>query len=326
MGDIGRPDLLEKAAGIKDTADKGAKQMFQSLKRFAELPDHVQVWPAHGAGSACGKALGAVPSSTVGYEKMANWAFKHKNEDEFVKELLSDQPEPPVYFAEMKRVNKVGIKLLSDLQAVKRLSPTKEMIENWINNNTTVIDVRSFHEFSRGHIQGTINIPYTNSFTNWAGWFLEYDKPFYVIAEEGQIKNVIEDLHSIGIDTLKGYMNTTIIERLEQEGLQLQKYDQISADDLQSKIEKNEVYVVDVRNESEYKQGAIPGSHHIMLGTLKGRINEIPTDKPVVATCQAGARAAIATSILQANGIMNVIHLRGGYSSWEKVKTPAKSC
>lgn len=286
VGDIGRPDLLEKAAGIQNTADKGARQMFQSLKRFTELPDFVQVWPAHGAGSACGKALGAVPSSTVGYEKIANWAFKHENEDEFVKELLSDQPEPPRYFAEMKRVNKEGPRLLGDLREVQR----------------------------------------TNSFTNWTGWFLEYDKPFYVIADETQIKSIIKDLHSIGIDTLKGYMNPSIIERLEQEGLELQKYEQISAEDLHSKIENNQVYVVDVRNESEFKRGAIPGSHHIMLGTLKERINEIPTDKPVVTTCQAGARAAIATSILQAHGITNVIHLRGGYSTWEKVRTPAKTC
>ncbi|MBA4536554.1 MBL fold metallo-hydrolase [Bacillus aquiflavi] len=324
VGDIGRPDLLEKAAGIQNTADKGAKQMFHSLQRFLKLPDFVQVWPAHGAGSACGKALGAVPSTTVGYEKRANWAFNYNNEAEFVKELLSDQPEPPEYFAEMKRVNKEGPALLSELSAIKRYSPSKKTIENWINDNVPIIDVRSFHEFSRGHIPGTINIPYTLSFTNWAGWFLDYNQPFYVIADETEINGVIHDLHSIGIDTLKGYMHSDILERLEQDGLELQKYEQISSEELKNKMKNDEVYVIDVRNESEYKQGAIPGSRHIMLGTLRDRVHEIPTDKPVVTTCQAGGRAAIATSILQAHGVSNVIHYRGGYNNWEKQHASTK--
>lgn len=318
VGDIGRPDLLEKAAGIENTAHTGAKQMFQSLQLLIKLPDFTQVWPAHGAGSACGKALGAVPSSTVGYEKLTNWAFTHKEEKAFIEELLTDQPEPPKYFAQMKRVNKEGPTLLADLPRPVRLSPTKDTIEKWIAEQTMIIDVRSFHEFSRGHIPGTINIPYNITFTNWAGWFLDYEKPFYLIANDKEIDQVMQDLHSIGIDTLKGYMSPTILERLEQEGLTLQRYEQLSTDALRERIRKGEVYVLDVRNESEYKQGAIPGSHHIMLGTLRDRIEEVPTDKPVVTTCEAGGRAAIATSILQAHGISNVIHLQGGYSSWEK--------
>jgi hydroxyacylglutathione hydrolase len=123
VGDVGRPDLLEKAAGYSGTMVEGAKTMFNSLKRFKQLPDHIQVWPAHGAGSACGKALGAVPGSTVGYEKLVNWALKHTVEDAFVKELLDGQPEPPYYFAKMKSLNKIDRPLLSDIPALHRLGP-----------------------------------------------------------------------------------------------------------------------------------------------------------------------------------------------------------
>ena len=131
VGDIGRPDLLEKAAGVKGTQDKGAHQMYESLKKFNALPDFIQVWPGHGAGSACGKALGAVPSTTVGYEKARNWAFRfNDNENDFVKYLLTDQPEPPKYFAMMKKLNKVERPLLTEVPKLKKLS-TLDAIRHW---------------------------------------------------------------------------------------------------------------------------------------------------------------------------------------------------
>src|SRR5690606_72944 len=123
VGDIGRPDLLEKAAGMIGTQDVGVKQMFRSLKRFSELPEYIQVWPGHGAGSACGKALGAVPSSTVGYEKIRNWAFQYDGDEKgFAKYLLEDQPEPPKYFAMMKKLNKIDRPLLPEVPKPTALS------------------------------------------------------------------------------------------------------------------------------------------------------------------------------------------------------------
>jgi hydroxyacylglutathione hydrolase len=128
VGDIGRPDLLEKAAGMTGTMDAGAHQMYKSIDRFSKLPDHIQVWPGHGAGSACGKALGAVPSSTVGYEKIRNWAFRFANDENgFVNFLLADQPEPPKYFAMMKKLNKVDRPLLTSVPKLKQLT-NNEMI------------------------------------------------------------------------------------------------------------------------------------------------------------------------------------------------------
>lgn len=127
VGDIGRPDLLEKAAGIKGTSQSGAREMFKSLGKFKQLPDYLQVWPAHGAGSACGKALGAIPTTTVGYEKMFNWAMAYTDEETFVKALLDGQPEPPKYFAVMKRVNKEGPPLLKDLSAVPEITSIEQV-------------------------------------------------------------------------------------------------------------------------------------------------------------------------------------------------------
>ncbi|MEO5967440.1 MAG: MBL fold metallo-hydrolase, partial [Ferruginibacter sp.] len=150
VGDVGRPDLLEKAAGLIGTKELGAKQMFQSLNNFAELPDYVQVWPAHGAGSACGKALGAVPSSTVGYEKIRNWAFQFaNNEKEFVNTLLDGQPEPPKYFAMMKHLNKVDRPLLSEVPQHTELS--KDQFLKAYNDGIKVIDTRNKLDFAKSH-------------------------------------------------------------------------------------------------------------------------------------------------------------------------------
>src|SRR5699024_612783 len=145
VGDVGRPDLLEEAAGIMDTADAGARDMFNSLKRFKALPDHLIVWPGHGAGSACGKSLGSVPTTTVGYEKQVNWALKIDEEEAFVKELLADQPEAPTYFAKMKEVNKVGPALLEEKDIPLILN--KNELNEWLEKGKTLIlDTRSAEE------------------------------------------------------------------------------------------------------------------------------------------------------------------------------------
>ena len=156
VGDVGRPDLLEKAAGIGGTSVVGARQMFHSLKKFKALPDHLQVWPAHGAGSACGKALGAVPSSTVGYEKLVNWALQIDDEEKFVEALLEGQPEPPKYFAMMKKLNKTTRPLLTSVPQPKKIH-TSELIEA-MENGIHVVDTRNKISFAGGHIPGSINI------------------------------------------------------------------------------------------------------------------------------------------------------------------------
>jgi hydroxyacylglutathione hydrolase len=322
VGDIGRPDLLEEAAGIMGTAEPGARVMFQSLQRFAELPDYVQVWPAHGAGSACGKALGAIPSSTVGYEKIFNWAFQIDDEEEFVEALLSDQPEAPVYFAMMKKLNKIGAPILGHTPRPPQLGLAD--LERKLAEGAKVVDVRENEMFALNHIAGTINVPFTNTFTNWAGWLLDYENPFYLIVDEEQLEEVMQALVSIGLDNAGGFFDIDVLGQWAHEGKSLQSYGIATPDKLADEILAGQVTLVDVRGKTEYDEGHIPGAQHFMLGYLPQTVGKIPADRPVVLNCQTGGRSAIGASILQANGVTDVINLMGGYRDWAAAKLPVE--
>ncbi|WP_332645465.1 MBL fold metallo-hydrolase [Lysinibacillus sp. 54212] len=310
-GDIGRPDLLEKAAGIQGTADAGAKVMYTSVERFKELPDYLQVWPAHGAGSACGKALGAVPSTTVGYEKQFNWAMQFDNEPDFVAALLDGQPEPPYYFAVMKSVNKIGIELIKNLPELQVITSVEE-IEGLIAAGQQVVDTRDAQSFSQGHIKGTMNVPFNNSFTNWMGWIVNYKEPLYLLVDPKQMNDMLIALRSIGIDQVLGYGD---VEAMTQQANVLDSYENVTPLEAKAMMDAEDVAVLDVRNLTEYNEGHIEEAQHIMVGTLKNRLDEVPNKKLIV-QCQAGGRSAIAASVLKANGFHNLVNMTGGYSQW----------
>ena len=319
VGDIGRPDLLEKAAGIKGTMDIGAKQMYQSIKKFNALADYIQVWPGHGAGSACGKALGAVPSTTVGYEKVRNWAFQYpKDETGFVKYLLEDQPEPPKYFAMMKKLNKVDRPLLTEIPKVKKLNAAsfKEAIAKGIK----LIDARNKVEFAKGFIPGSINIQGNNAFATWAGWFVNYEEPFMLVATDGQIEDLTRKLMRIGLDNIYGY-----IDDITMFGGTLEKSSVIGLDEFKNLYKNNNIQLVDVRGESEYKAGHMKGAENIFVGTLEANLKKFNTDKQVVISCQSGDRTAIAYSLLAKNGIKNVKNYGGGMNEWVNTGNPVVS-
>jgi hydroxyacylglutathione hydrolase len=314
VGDVGRPDLLEKAAGIQGTSESGAVAMYQSIERFKTLPDYLQVWPAHGAGSACGKSLGAVPSTTVGYEKAFNWAMQFDDEASFKKALLEGQPEPPYYFAVMKSVNKVGPQLIKDLPELKEIDSAAD-IEALLAEGKQVLDMRSAADYSTGHIAGTINIPFNNSFTTWAGWVVDYQKPLYLIVDPAVLDEAMIALRSIGIDEVYGHAQA---ENIMAQADNLATYDNVSPTEANEMVRKGEAYVLDVRNQTEFDEGHIEHAQHIMVGTLKNRIDEVDTGKTVIVQCQAGARSAIAASVLKANGIDNLVNMTGGYAKWQQ--------
>ncbi|MFD1395558.1 MBL fold metallo-hydrolase [Kroppenstedtia eburnea] len=316
VGDVGRPDLLEKAVGVSGSAAIGADQLFHSLKRFKELPDFLQVWPAHGAGSACGKALGAVPSSTVGYEKRHNWALKQDDPQRFKQELLQGQPEPPTYFAVMKQVNHDGPELIAHIAAPEKQESSPEVVAEVLKQGATVIDSRPAVQFASGHLPGTLNIPYGKSFTNWAGWLVDYERPLYLIADSDQVEKIRKDLLSIGIDTMRGFFSPDLFRNTKPG--ELERYENASPAEAVDKVNSGEWDVVDVRMKSEWDQGHIPGARHIMLGHLNRRAQEVPRDKPVLIHCKSGGRSAIACSLLQAQGRKNVINLKGGFDAWKK--------
>lgn len=310
VGDIGRPDLLEKAAGLIGTKEAGAQQMFQSLKKFSALPEYIQVWSGHGAGSACGKALGAVPSSTVGYEKIRNWAFQYgQNEQEFTNYLLADQPEPPKYFAMMKHLNKVNRPLLVEVPKHPKLS-NEDFLAAYANG-IKVIDSRDKMLFANGFIPNSLNIKGNNSFATWAGWLLNYEEQFMLICEDSQIEDLTRKLMRIGLDNIYGY-----ISNVNDLDIELHTADVIEIDEFKQYINKDDIQIVDVRGITEYNAGHVEGAINAFVGTLPNHLNKISKEKQVVIHCQAGDRSSIAYSILARNGFNNVKNYLGGMKEW----------
>ncbi|KAF2519131.1 MBL fold metallo-hydrolase [Flavobacterium salilacus subsp. salilacus] len=319
VGDIGRPDLLEKAAGFTGTQEKGAKQMYESIQRFATLPEYVQVWPGHGAGSACGKALGAVPSSTVGYEMIRNWAFQYENNEQgFVDYLLDGQPEPPKYFAMMKHLNKVSRPLLIEVPKHSKL--TKEQFTDAYNKGIKVIDTRNKFDFAKEHLPNSINIQGNNSFATWCGWILNYEEQFILVADQSQMDDLTRKLMRIGLDNIYGF-----VEDITSLDIKTENSEIIDIETFKSYIDKDDAQIVDVRGESEYKEGHIKGAENVFVGTLEKNLDKIDTNKQVVIHCQSGDRAAIAQSLLEKHGI-KVKNYSAGMKEWnEKGNETVKS-
>jgi len=316
VGDVGRPDLLEKAAGMTGTQEKGAKQLFDSIQRFMKLSDHVQVWPGHGAGSACGKALGAVPSSTVGYEKIRNWALQYGSDEEaFTKDLLEGQPEAPKYFAMMKKLNKVDRPLLTAVPS-HRILTDKEFLSVY-TDGMLVIDTRNKVEFAKGYLPNSLNIQGNNSFANWMGWVVSYDQPFVLVADELEMEDLTRKLMRIGLDNIYGF----IID-IDDLGIELAQADVIDIKDFESEITKADVQIIDVRNEKEYVDGHVDGAIHAFVGTLQSNLEKLDKNKEIVMHCQAGDRSTIAYSILKKYGFEKVKNYAAGMKEWTANNKP----
>jgi hydroxyacylglutathione hydrolase len=310
VGDIGRPDLLEKAAGLKGTQDAGALQMFESISKFDALPDYIQVWPGHGAGSACGKALGAVPSTTVGYEKIRNWALQYKeNKGGFVDYLLADQPEPPKYFAMMKKLNKVARPLLTEVPKLEELS--REELKAAIDKGIKLIDARNKADFAAGYIPGSINIQSNNAFATWAGWFLTYDEPFIILAAQDQLDDLTRKLMRIGLDNIMGYVPSTDVYRGDLLTVKMMGYD-----DFKAQLNDSNTQIVDLRGVAEYNAGHIHDAENVFVGTILNNIDKISKDKKVIIHCQGGDRSSIAYSLLSKEGFTNITNYSPGMNEW----------
>ncbi len=314
VGDIGRPDLLDEAAGGIDTRFVGAKQMFASLRdNFLSLPDYVQVWPAHGAGSACGKSLGAVASTTVGYERLFSWwaPFIEKGDVEgFTKALLEGQPDAPLYFGRMKRQNKTGPAILGQRQTLKQY--TSEELKNKINKELIFVDTRKREAYLKGVVEGSLHIPAGKSFVTYASYIIDPEKdnrPIVLLAaDELQANDLRDKLSYVGIDNVVGYVT-------DLEGLKFEHPPTISLEEFKS---IDEPFVLDVRTANEYNEGHIEGAKQIHTGRVIYSLDKLPKDKPIITHCETGARATVAVSALSAAGFDNVMELEGGYFDWKK--------
>jgi hydroxyacylglutathione hydrolase len=314
VGDVGRPDLLERAANIKGTMAAGARTLWKSLQAFANQDDWLQLWPGHGAGSACGKGISAIPSSTLGYEKRFNWAFRMTSEAEFVDAVLAGQPEPPTYFATMKRVNKEGPAILNGFHLPSRFDDGR--LSGLLGRHALVIDTRPAAEYAAKHTPGTINIPFNAAFVTWAGWLVSTDE-FYLIVDErtaaARLPELARSLALIGLDRISGYFDPSAVRGVAA-------IPQIQPAELAARLE--DVTVIDVRGASEWAAGHIAGAQHIPLGYLADRAAGMPKATPVVVQCQSGGRSSIAASVLERLGFTHILNLSGGIAAWAAAGLP----
>jgi hydroxyacylglutathione hydrolase len=322
VGDVGRPDLLERAAHVGGTMEASARALFRSVRRFAELPDYLQLWPGHGAGSACGKALGAMPQSTLGYEKIANWGFAIEDEDDFVEKALAGQPDPPTYFAVMKRLNRDGPAVLEQRPAPREEAP--DALVDVLRRGGVVVDLRGADAFRAAHVPGTLSISYGRSFVGWAGWLLPYDRDVYLIAAStGEAARTLAeraamDLSLIGIDRVRGYFTEDALESWKREFGALETVTDVDVESLDQLLRRGDVQLIDVRARSEWEAGHIGGARNIPLGDIAAAARALDSSGPVVVQCASGARSTIASSILLASGVRDVINVRGGLAAWRE--------
>jgi hydroxyacylglutathione hydrolase len=316
VGDVGRPDLLERAVHVLGSADGAARQLYHSLNRLGGLADYLQLWPGHSAGSACGKGLSAVPQSTLGYERRHNWGLRVDNEDQFVTEVLHGQPEPPAYFAEMKRLNANGPPPWSDIRRPARAS-LDELVAA-LASGDVVIDSRSTEEYAAGHIPGTIHIPSDRSFLNWAGSLVPLSAKVLIIGDDAQLAHTASDLGLIGIDQVVALAGPEIIDAWHKSGRALEDVRRVSVRAAAERLGDDGLTILDVRTAAEREEGHIPGSVHVPLAQLPSRLGELGRDSTVIVHCQGGSRSAIATSVLLARGFHAVEDLRGGLTAWRE--------
>jgi hydroxyacylglutathione hydrolase len=320
VGDVGRPDLLEKAVHLTGTMEASARTLYRSLCAFNRHEEWLQIWPGHGAGSSCGKGISAVPHSTLGYERRFNWAFKAANEDTFVAQVLEGQPDPPTYFATMKRMNKAGPRILGAWPTPPRHPDAA--LPDVVGRGDLVIDMRPAAEYAAGFLPGTLNLPLTSSFVTWAGWLVPYDRDFHVLLGEhadSRLPEIVRALALIGLDRLAGYFAPSALSAV---GSRLETIPQVRPADLAAMRGDRTPVVVDVRHDNEWTAGHLPAAVHLPLGHLEARLRELPREHPLVTQCQSGARSAIAASLLRRAGFSDVRNLAGGYEAWTAAGLP----
>jgi hydroxyacylglutathione hydrolase len=312
VGDLGRPDLLDEAAGGVDTRFEAARDLFASLRdRFLTLPDYVQVLPAHGAGSACGRALGAVPTSTVGYERAFSWWTPYViagDEQAFIDELLTGQPDAHAYFARMKTQNKVGPALLGEQPELEEYSA--ERLRAALEDDEVIfVDTRHNTEVHQGTVARALNIPGVNKAASYASWVYDPEKEqrsLVVLAQSAQEARRYRDhLVRVGIDAVAGYITSL-------DGMELVTPALVAPEDLEG-FER--ALLVDVRNKTEYANGHLPGAVQLSSGRALWALDRLPERGTIVTYCQSGVRNSVVASALRRHGY-DIVELDGSYLGW----------
>lgn len=316
VGDVGRPDLLESAAGIEGAAKTEAAKLFDSIQKFKKLSPELMVWPTHGAGSACGKSLGAAPMSTIGQEFKSNRSLiAAQVKQEFEDYILSGQPEPPYYFARMKKENKTGPAVLDSARSPIKITP-EELIKLSQKKNLVVIDGRDWIEFRRGHLKGSLFAPLDRYFIMVTGSYIESNTEIALITEEDSVGQTVTALSRIGHDHVVAYTSWEEFSKYIQNYKQLETIEEVTVSGLKQAQTKGDGRILDVRNSQELVEtGQIEGAQNIAFTRLLVQKDEIPGDEKLYVYCRSGNRSEYACSFLKNSGF-RVVHVAGGISAW----------
>ncbi|MGA2354167.1 MAG: rhodanese-like domain-containing protein [Terriglobales bacterium] len=319
IGDVGRPDLSRS-----HTPRELAGLMFDSLhQKLMALPDAVKVYPAHGAGSLCGRAMRAERSSTIGTERLTNYALQIRSREEFVAQLTANLPARPEYFLEDAEINRSGASTLTELPPLSSLSPPE--VRALSDDGANLLDVRAGDVFAAGHVPGSINVALAGQFASWAGGILGiHSKPILIGDSEAQIEEARLRLARVGIEDLQGYLAGGVAA-WQEAGLPLVKTAQISAEELNQKLQAGSLHsadVLDVRREGEWQAGHIAGVPCHALDTFPQRLPAIDWERPVAVHCKSGYRSIIACSLLERAGHRNIVNVAGGFDAWHAAGLP----
>jgi len=322
VGDVGRPDLLETAAGVTGDREPSARRLHESARKLRGLPEFCQVWPAHGAGSACGKALGAVPQSTVGYELRFNPSLARVGDERaFVDFILEGQPAPPMYFARMKRLNRDGPPVLGELPDPPEVHAGD--LARRVQTGAVILDTRPWEEFRAGHVPGSISAPFDKSFPTVAGSYATEDDPIIIVCEHHVVDEVVRALVRIGLDDVVGFATPQTIDSAH-EGVASATTAEVSCDRLADAFQRGDAFILDVRGVGEHASGHIPGSTNIPHTRLAEHLGELPRDRLLHVHCGSGVRSARACSYLQRHGF-DAVNLAGGFGAWKKGGHPVET-
>ncbi len=314
VGDLGRPDLLETAAGVHGAMEPSARRLFASAREFLALPEWIQVWPGHGAGSACGKALGAVPSTTVGYEKRFSPALHAvgAGERDFIDFILAGQPEPPVYFARMKHLNRDGAPLLGALPAPRRLSAGE--LAAAARAGATVLDLRTDRSaFLADHLRGSLGAPFNRAFATVAGSYVRPEDEIVLVAPEALVEAAVRTLVRVGLDGVTGWAPPEMLADLPADARAALPELDFGALERQRLGER--VALLDVRAASEFAAGHVPGALNVAHTRLAADLDELPRDRPLLVYCESGARSTAAAAFLARQGF-DVRCVVGNFFDW----------
>lgn len=315
VGSVGRPDLF----GPSETKEL-AKQLYHTLfSTLQTLPAQTQIFPAHGAGSLCGKAISSNPSTTWEAEKQSNPSLKQLPEEEWIKQLLHDMPEAPPYFSRVKQINKKGTQLMEKPTTIQPL--TIQQVKNHLEKERAILlDLRSKENFAF-HIPGSISLPFNPNLATWAGWILAPDLPLILVLDDpNQAEEVIKQLRLIGFDQVLGYLDGGF-ENWKKSGHPIEQIETISVDELAKRINSpNPPLILDVRTDAEWEKNRIEKAVHIPMQQLPKRIQEVPKNRAICTICGSGFRASIAASLLKKEGHEKVANVMGGMTAWESTQ------